>query len=109
MGKTDQEVMSALRHFRELSYREVGTKMRMSHSRIQQLENSSGQLSAEFIAAFLDALKLEERDWIILKTENEDVSEMKLECLARIHHLTAEQVINCLIYIRNLVLVLALI
>jgi transcriptional regulator with XRE-family HTH domain len=100
--RTDQEVMRELRLFREFSYRDVGTLMSISHSRVQQLEQDKKPLSEEMKSKFLAAIKLSRDDWDLLKGGAENVAEVKLECIQRIYKLSPQELIKCALILRNI-------
>ena len=104
--RTDQEVMRELRLFREFSYRDVGTLMSISHSRVQQLEQDKKPLSEEMKSKFLAAIKLSQDDWNLLKGSSDNVAEVKLECIQRIYKLGPQELIKCALILRNLSLVI---
>ena len=107
--RTDQEVMRELRLFREFSYRDVGTLMSISHSRVQQLEQDKKPLSEEMKSKFLAAIKLSQDDWNLLKVSSDNVAEVKLECIQRIYKLSPQELIKCVLLLRNLSLFIFLI
>ena len=91
------------RMLRDLSVRDVGDLMGISHVRIHQMESGRGNITEEFVEQFLRAVDLSFDDWRVLLEDKSDQTDLLRQlCVERLDRLDQWQLKEAYKFISNL-------